>query len=261
MTDRRTIHLLPDSFPEPPEMDTAVSHAVLRMVAAGALPETLRLHRPGPVVAFGPRDRVAPGFAAAAAAARDLGFGAVERLAGGRAAVFHQGTIAFSWAIPEPRAREGIGRRFQALAEIVVEALRSLGIDARIGEVPGEYCPGEHSVNARGRVKVMGVGQRIIDGAAHVGGVVVVTASERVRRVLIPVYEALGLDWDAATVGSVADEAPGVTWDDARRAIVDAFVGRFDLDRGRVGPDILALAADLLPRHAVTREADPQTGV
>ena len=24
--------------------------------------------------------------------------------------------------------------------------------DARVGEVPGEYCPGEHSVNAEGRM-------------------------------------------------------------------------------------------------------------
>lgn len=168
-------------------MDTALSHATLRLVAKGQTPETLRLHRPAAVVAFGPRDRVAPGFADAVAAARAHGFASVERLAGGRAAVFHAGTIAFSWAIPDPRAREGIRPRFDALAEIVVEAVRALGVDARIGEVPGEYCPGEHSVNARGRTKLMGVGQRIIDGAAHVGGVIVVTDADRIRDVLTPV--------------------------------------------------------------------------
>ena len=132
-------------------MDTGVSHARLRLVASGRLPETLRVHRPGPIVAFGPRDRVASGFAEAVAAARVQGFGAVEWLAGGRAAVFHEGTISFSWAIPDPKAREGIRPRFDAVAEIIVEALRSLGVDERIGEIPGEYCAGEHSVNARGR--------------------------------------------------------------------------------------------------------------
>jgi octanoyl-[GcvH]:protein N-octanoyltransferase len=160
VTERRTIHLVRDGFPEPAEMDTAVSHATLRRVAEGLEPETLRLHRPAAVVAFGPRDRVAPGFPRAVAAAREHGFASIERLAGGRAAVFHEGTIAFSWAIPDPSAREGIRRRFDEIAGIMVEAMRSLGVDARIGEVPGEYCPGEHSVNARGETKVVGVGQR-----------------------------------------------------------------------------------------------------
>jgi octanoyl-[GcvH]:protein N-octanoyltransferase len=249
----RSIVLVRDSFPEPTEMDTAVSHATLRRVAAGRLPETLRLYRPGPIVAFGPRDRVAPGFADAVAAARALGFGAVERLAGGRAAVFHQGTLAFSWAIPDPRAREGIRSRFQAVAEIVVEGMRSLGVDARIGEVPGEYCPGEHSINARGRTKLMGVGQRIIDGAAHVGGVIVVTGATRVREVLLPVYEVLGLDWDPGTVGSLADEVAGLGWEDAAGAVEKAFGERFDLREARVDDETRSLARDLIPRHAVER--------
>jgi octanoyl-[GcvH]:protein N-octanoyltransferase len=249
----RAIGLVRDSFPEPPEMDTAVSHATLRRVAAGRLPETLRLYRPGPIVAFGPRDRVAPRFAEAVAAARALGFGAVERLAGGRAAVFHDGTLAFSWAIPDPKGREGIRSRFQAVAEIMVEGIRSLGVDARIGEVPGEYCPGEHSINARGRTKLLGVGQRIIDGAAHVGGVIVVTGTTRVREVLLPVYEALGLDWDPSTVGSLADEVPGLGWEDAASAVEQAFGERFDLREARVDDETRSLARDLIPRHAVER--------
>jgi octanoyl-[GcvH]:protein N-octanoyltransferase len=253
VTTRRAIGLVRDSFPEPVEMDTAVSHAILRRVAAGQAPESLRLYRPGPVVAFGPRDRVAPGFAEAVAAARAMGFGAVERLAGGRAAVFHQGTLAFSWAIPDPRAREGIRARFQAAAEIVVEGIRSLGIDARIGEVPREYCPGEHSINARGRTKLMGVGQRIIDGAAHVGGVIVVTGATRVREVLLPVYQALGLDWDPGTVGSLADEVPSLGWDDAAGAVEAAFGERFELREGGVDDETRSLARDLIPRHAVER--------
>jgi octanoyl-[GcvH]:protein N-octanoyltransferase len=247
----RAIGLVRDSFPEPPEMDTAVSHATLRRVAAGRLPETLRLYRPGPIVAFGPRDRVAPRFAEAVAAARALGFGAVERLAGGRAAVFHDGTLAFSWAIPDPKGREGIRSRFQAVAEIMVEGIRSLGVDARIGEVPGEYCPGEHSINARGRTKLMGVGQRIIDGAAHVGGVIVVTGGERVRDVLLPVYEALDLEWDPGTVGSLAAEVPDLRWEEAVQAVEAAFTERFDLEEPGIDGHTLSLARELVPRHTV----------
>lgn len=251
MTERRRLRLVRDSFPDPEEMDTAVSHATLRLVAEGRLPETLRLHRPGAVVAFGPRDRVAPGFLEAVAAARARGFGAVERLAGGRAAVFHEGTIAFSWAIPDPKAREGIRRRFDTLAEIVVGAFRGLEIDARIGELPGEYCPGEHSVNAGGRAKLMGVGQRIVDGAAHVGGVIVVTGTDRVRDVLVPVYRALHLGWDPSTVGSLEDEVPGMTWERAAATVIDAFGQRFDLVDGRLDADLVERARSLAARHRV----------
>jgi octanoyl-[GcvH]:protein N-octanoyltransferase len=194
---------------------------------------------------------VAPGFAEAVAAARRHGFASIERLAGGRAAVFHEGTIAFSWAIPDPRARERIRPRFQSLAEIMAEAFRDLGVDARIGEIPGEYCPGEHSVNARGRTKLMGVGQRIVQGAAHVGGVVVVTGGGRVRDVLLPVYRALDLGWDPKTAGSLAAEVPGVTWDQAEGAIIAAFARRFDLADGRLDREVRSSARDLLSRHAV----------
>ena len=208
--------------PEPAELDTAISRATLDGVAAGRLPETLRVHRPGRVVAFGPRDRVEQGFPRAVAAARERGFGAVERLAGGRAAVFHQGTLAFSWAIPDSSPRDGIRRRFDEVADIMVGALRALGVDARVGEIPGEYCPGEHSVNAGGRTKLIGVGQRVVAGAAHVGGVVVVDDADTVRDVLLPVYEALDLAWDPATVGAVDLEVPGVTWDQVEGAVLTA---------------------------------------
>jgi octanoyl-[GcvH]:protein N-octanoyltransferase len=247
----QTVRLVRAGYPDPPELDTAVSRATLQRVAEGTLPETFRLHRPGAIVAFGPRDRVEPGFAEAVAAARRHGFAAVERLAGGRAAVFHEGTIAFSWAIPDPAAREGIRPRFELLADIVVEAIRSLGIDARVGEVPGEYCAGQHSVNARGRTKLMGVGQRVVGGAAHVGGVVVVSGTDRVRDVLIPVYEALGLDWDPATAGSLEDEVPGLAWETAQEAIVAAFGRRFVLEEADLSSDVLGLAEQLRTRHTV----------
>jgi octanoyl-[GcvH]:protein N-octanoyltransferase len=174
-------------------MDTAVSRAILERVSSGIDPETLRIHRPGPLVAFGPRDRVVPGFAKAVEAARGRGFESVLRLAGGRAAVFHQDTMAFSWVIPDPEPRQGIIARFEEISSIVAGAFRRLGVDARVGEIPGEYCPGAHSVNARGKTKLMGVGQRLVQHAAHVGGVVVVDGGDRIRDVLLPVYDALGL--------------------------------------------------------------------
>jgi lipoate-protein ligase A len=232
-------------------MDTAVSHAVLRRASEGQVGPTLRLHRPGAVVAFGPRDRVAPGFAEAVAAARAHGYGVVERLAGGRAAVFHERTIAFSWVTPHPAPREGIRARFDATTEIMVEALRAVGVDARPGEVPGEYCPGEDSINAGGRTKLVGVGQRVIARAAHVGGVIVVDEGDRIREVLLPVYRALGLEWDPDTVGSVAEEVPDATWEDVEESVRAAFAARFRLEEGPLDADTLERARDLAPRHRV----------
>jgi octanoyl-[GcvH]:protein N-octanoyltransferase len=226
-------------------MDTAVSRAILERVSIGIEPETLRIHRPGPVVAFGPRDRVAPGFDRAVVAARLHGFDPVLRLAGGRAAVFHQDTIAFSWVIPEPEPRQGTTARFEEISSIIAAALRRLGVDARVGEVPGEYCPGAHSVNARGKAKLMGVGQRLVQHAAHVGGVVVVDGGDRIRGVLLPIYEALGLVWDPRTVGSLADEDPSISWEGAVRVILDEFDDRYRLEEGQISEDALARAREL----------------
>jgi lipoate-protein ligase A len=200
------LHLIRHSFPEQPELGTAISRTILRRVAAGELPPTVRIHRPGREVAFGRQDVASPGYEAATEAARAGGFSAVERLAGGRAAVFHEGTIAIARAYGDPQPPKRTYARFEEMAELIAAALKGLGVDARVGEVPGEYCPGAYSVNARGATKLAGIGQRMIRGGAHMGGVVVANGGDEIAGVLIPVYEALELDWDPATSGSVADE-------------------------------------------------------
>jgi lipoate-protein ligase A len=233
----RPLRVLHDSFPDDPALDAAVSRATLERVAAGDLPETLRVARPGRVVAFAKRDALAPGYAEAVAAARDAGFGSVMRLAGGRAAVFHQGTLELAHAVPDPDPRPGIHKRFEAEASLIADALRSLGVDAHVGEVPGEYCPGRWSVNAGGERKLAGIGQRVIHGGAHVGTVVVVDDAESIRAVLEPVYAALELDWDPATVGAV--ERP---WEAVRDALLAAYASRYELVSASLDSETLELA-------------------
>jgi lipoate-protein ligase A len=201
-----SLRLIRHSFPDQPELSTAISRTILRRVAAGELPPTIRIHRPGREVAFGRQDLANPRFEAAARAARDAGFAAVERLAGGRAAVFHEGTIAIARAYADPQPPKRTYARFEEMADLISAALRGLGVDARVGEVPGEYCPGAYSVNARGTVKLSGIGQRMIRGGAHMGGVVVASGGHEGARALEPVYEALELDWDPATSGDVSEE-------------------------------------------------------
>jgi octanoyl-[GcvH]:protein N-octanoyltransferase len=226
-----------------------VSRALLQRVAAGELPETLRLARPGAMVAFGKQDAVAPGYRAAVRAAGEGGFAAVLRLAGGRAAVFHEGTIALAHAATDPQPRAGIQARFEATAGLISRALLSLGIDARVGEVAGEYCPGGYSVNAGGARKLAGIGQRLVAGASHMGGVVVAEGSDRVRCALVPVYRALGLEWNPATAGSASEEVPGVTWDRVREALLQEYARRYELEETELDEETLALARTLAPEH------------
>lgn len=219
-------------------------------VSSGELPETFRLYRPDAIVAFGPQDFASPGFSAAVEAATSQNFASVVRLAGGRAAVFHEGTLSFARAIPDSNPTARTFARFEEMAELMAAALRRLGVDARVGEVPDEYCPGEYSVNARGRVKLVGIGQRLVQSAAHVGGVVVAEGSERVRQVLLPVYDALGLSWDPATAGAVQDET-GSSWEDVEEAITDELAGRFEIEEASVDRQSLSLAERLASDHSV----------
>ena len=235
--------------PENPALDTAVSHAFLEEVAAGRQNETFRLYVPGRVVAFGRQDTVADGYPEAVRACRTEGYEAVERLAGGRAAVFNEGTLAFSWAIPTSDPLGTIGVRFAEIDRVVVGALSSLGFDARVGEVEGEYCPGRYSVNLSGRWKVMGVGQRLRRGVAHVGGVVAVWGHEAINRVLAPVYRALSFDWDPAATGSLRVARPDTTISEVADALLAELARLGEVSEAELSGEILDRAHELLPHH------------
>jgi lipoate-protein ligase A len=238
--------LVTRAFADRPAYDTAVSAALLQRVARGELPDTIRIARPGAMVAFGKQDVSSPGYPAAAEVAHAQGFDAVKRLAGGRAAVFHEQTIAFAWAQRNLDPWPGTHARFRDVAARIERALMALGVDARTGEVPGEYCPGEYSINARGRTKLVGLGQRIVKGASHIGGVIVVGQSSRIRDVLIPVYEALDLEWDPATAGSIEDEIGPVAFGDVVRLVRGEWGDSIEAD---LSPETLRLAGALEPEH------------
>jgi lipoate-protein ligase A len=239
------LRLIRHSFPDQPELGTAVSRTILRRVAAGELPPTIRIHRPGREVAFGRQDLASPGYEAAAKAARAAGFAAVERLAGGRAAVFHEGTIAIARAYADPQPPKRTYARFEEMADLIAGSLRGLGVESRVGEVPGEYCPGAYSVNARGATKLAGIGQRMIRGGAHVGGVVVANGGDEIARVLLPVYAALELDWDPATSGSVADELRrGVDAGELEEGLIAELGESYELVDAELDEETMRLAAE-----------------
>jgi lipoate-protein ligase A len=247
----RRLRLLRDSFAGDPALDTAVSRALMFRVAAGELPETLRIARPGTTVAFAKRDAVSPGYDAAVRAAREQGFEATLRLAGGRAAVFHDGTMEIGHAVHDAEPRAGIRDRFRDTAGRLARALLTLGIDARVGEVTGEYCPGRYSVNARGAAKLAGIGQRVVGGGSHTGVVLVVEGEDRINAVLEPVNAALGLDWEPAATGSVRAEAPSATWERVADALVTEYAREYDVVENTVDSETLARARELVGEHRV----------
>lgn len=232
-------------------LDVALPHALLGLVAEGRRGPVLRCYRPQPTVAFGRRDSFVPGFPAAVAAARRRSFTPVVRGAGGRAAAYDDGCLVFDQVTGADDSMAGIQDRFAEEAELHARALRTLGVDARVGQVPGEYCPGEFTVNARGQTKLVGAAQRIVRGAWLLSTVVVVAGSARLRAVLEDVYAELGLDWNPATTGAVEDEVPGVTVEDVRRAMLEEYARRSPLAPTAISADELAAARELVGRYRV----------
>jgi octanoyl-[GcvH]:protein N-octanoyltransferase len=235
-----------------PVLDLALATALLQQVASGRRGPLIRVYRPAPTVAFGRRDSFLAGFERAATAATRAGFTPAIRSAGGRAAAYHEECLIIDEIVPAPDAMAEVDARFAAEAESQARALRGLGIDARVGEVPGEYCPGRFSVNARGQVKLIGAAQRIISGAWLFSTVVVVGGAARVRAVLEEVYTALALDWDPASVGSIADEVRQITVPQVQAALLGQLAGRYRLLPSTIAESETAAACDLVARHRVT---------
>jgi lipoate-protein ligase A len=209
--------------------------------------ETLELGTPQRVVAFGKHDTTATGFASAVACASDHGFQPTVRIAGGRAAVFHENTVRFGWVIPVDDPAATMHARFAQLADAVVETLEAFGIMGTVGEIEGEYCPGRYSVHIAGR-KVMGVGQRLTRSAAYVGGVIVLDGAEAINEVLDPVYRLLDIPFDPNVTGALSDVAH-VEANDFTTVVTDVIAGGRQIVQTSVPEDALAAAADLRADH------------
>ena len=211
---------------------------LLRRVKTGAAGPLLRLYRPVPTVAFGQRDTHLPGFDAAAQACRDLGFEPLVRKAGGRAAAYHQGTLVIDHLEPDPDAIAGAKGRFAFFGELLAQALRFAGVEAGVGEIPGEYCPGEFSVhgsspaNPAQRLKLVGTAQRVVSGGWLFSSVVIVENSAPIKAVLEASYAALGLDWDPATAGAANDLVPQLDVGAVESAVLAAYGGYAALAHG-----------------------------
>jgi octanoyl-[GcvH]:protein N-octanoyltransferase len=231
-------------------LELATAQAMLRRVSRGESGGVLRVYRPAaPAVAFGRRDVRLPGFHAAVDVVRRAAFEPCVRAPGGRAVGYTEQALVVDHVGPDPHWPSRLEARFAELGELWVGLLRGLGVDARIGEVPGEYCPGSHSVNARGRVKLVGTAQRMVRGAWLFSAVVVFDGVPVLRPLLREVYGELDLPFDDASVGSLCEEVPGVSLDRLEDAVLAAYDARFGLVPAAFPDGLVAEATALLPAH------------
>jgi lipoate-protein ligase A len=244
-----TLDLLGAAASDDPVLEVAVSHALLREVAAGRRGAALRIFRPAPAVAFGRLDALRPGFAQACAWAAAHGYVPVLRSVGGHAAVYDERCVLVEHVTPEDDVTAGLQERFATLAGRVRDVLAEAGLDARVGELPREYCPGAYSINVGGRLKVVGVAQRTIRGAALASAVVVVAGGPDLRAAITAVYALLELDVDPATAGALDEARPRLRAAGVAARLEGRFARDWRLVPRELDPALLAAAGPLAARH------------
>lgn len=244
-----------------PADEVLSSLVLLQRVAAGEAPDTVRVFSPAPAVAFSRRESLHPRFLRAADAARAAGYLPVVRPAGGRAVVIDEDWLVVDLVCSEAMRRDD-GEVFRERGRDFADLARGWGVDARLGGVAGEYCPGEWSVNARGAVKLVGTAQRVVRGARLFTASIPLRLSERAHRLLVEVNGILDLAWDPSTVGSLAEEA--TVDDDVVRGDVAAHFAGGDAPRRHlheVVPDLDAALTRLVGDRVVTgSESTVDTG-
>lgn len=176
----------------------------------------LRFRRPRPTAAFSPQDTTHPDYERIKQQARSNGFEPVERGTGGRLTMFDEHALAITLIWPHAEPHEHTMRRYEIFSGVIVSALMKLGIDARIGELPGEYCPGKFSINACGRVKLVGIAQRMNRRCVQMGAIIAVERSETACAALVDAYSAMGMPFDPGTYGAVTDLVPALSYDTVR---------------------------------------------
>lgn len=249
MTARSVTVILEDQpLPGGPADDVLLGPLLLARGMSGAH-EIVRIHRPDPTAAFSRRDSRRPGFARAAQACGELGFMPVIRPQGGQLAAYHRGSVVIDHIVRTSNPAAGLKERFERFAGLHAGVLSALGLDVRIGELPGEYCPGEYSINVAGAVKIVGSAQRITRDGWLFSTIIQVAGSASIREVLTIAYDEIGYELDPSTIGSAEDYRPGVTAEAVEQALTNAYSATNDAIRGRLSAEIL--------RELASVNADP----
>lgn len=231
--------LVPARF-EDPRTQYGYAGALFDQVARGERPATISITPSSRHVGVTRRDTRRPGFQEAVRAAESEGYPVLVRGAGGGATAADTGTFGFSIVRPAQDDALDMTGRYDEAASLVLAALGRLGVRAEVGEVRGEFCPGDHSLRHGGYedgTKLAGIAQRLTRRATSVGGLVLVHGEEGLSRTLAGVYGALGLPFRPQSVGSLsrAGASPRISTAEAIDAV--AAEARLRYDAEPVPPD------------------------
>jgi octanoyl-[GcvH]:protein N-octanoyltransferase len=222
--------LLTTSHLDRPKLDMTLTGTLLEAVAQGRTPDTIRVFRPGPTLAFGRLDRARPGFGEACRVASAHGRTPVVRWGGGHAAAYDSECLIVEVLRRHDRsAISGLEDRFRDMVDLVRRALARFGVNLELGELPREYCPGRYSLHLPSGPKVAGVAQRVLTRASLTTAVVVVGGANTLRSALGDVYAALDLPLDIRTAGAVTDQHPEVDCDLVRQSVIDGAAARYQI--------------------------------
>jgi len=242
--------LLIDDAPASGARNMAVDEFLLRRTEKEGGAPVLRLYSfSPPAITIGYHQDA--GKAIDVDAAISDGIDVVRRITGGRA-LLHDGELTYSVAAAVgPPFGQGLADTFQSIAEIIVGALRSLGVEAALGGArhvgvessmtsPCLVSTSRHEITAGGK-KISGSAQRRTGGAfIQHGSVLIRGGSERIERYIRGGWE--GLENAMTTV----EAETGDTDCDRRlrESIIDLFSDMMGTDPGELAltqPDIEAI--------------------
>lgn len=215
-----------------PTADVLASQPLLTAVALNPeLGNIVRIYRPAPTLAFSRRESSLPGFAEAVSECGAFGFEPIIRPAGGRAVALDANWFVIDIVTPELGGHGDNREVFRRHGDSFVAQLRAWGVDAALGPVEGEYCPGDFSINARKKVKLVGTAQRVVRGARLFSASLPVTISTDVSEILARVNSLLGLEWQPETLGCLEGEVPGIDPEVVAAGLVATFAGTDPTER------------------------------
>jgi octanoyl-[GcvH]:protein N-octanoyltransferase len=179
----------------------------------------IRFRSPRPTAAFSPQDTTHPNYVRIKELAKEKGFEPIERGTGGRLTMFDENALAITLIQPHENPHAHTIKRYDVFSAIIANALKALGVDARVGELPNEYCPGKYSINANDRVKLVGIAQRMNRHCVQMGAIIAIEPSEKACTAIAEAYDAMGLPFDPATYGAVTDLIASATYENVKDVI------------------------------------------
>lgn len=238
-TRRATWRLILEPCPKPGPLNMATDEAILRAVATGSAPPTLRLYGwSPPALTLG---RGQPYTDADQAALKADGITLLRRATGGTA-VFHADELTYTIAAhSDGGIASGVVESYQGLSIALIYALEKLGLkhaiarehaenrDSRVDRDPVCFvAPSDYEITVGSRKLVGSAQMRIRDGILQHGSLFLAGDITRICRYLSTHPTPEHVHAHALTLHEALGHA--VPWDDVAQAIIEGFSATLKLN-------------------------------